>query len=92
MVCFSHPLTLIYVTIYLILYRFYNCLQHAVKRETISNSRSEIKEKNNPLCTPKNQRKQGKARDPSTTEDDGGEQLKGSDGWGIGAVLFLGDD
>eukprot|EP00073_Rattus_norvegicus_P056014 XP_575065.4 PREDICTED: tRNA wybutosine-synthesizing protein 3 homolog isoform X1 [Rattus norvegicus] len=72
--------------------RFYNCLQHAVKRETISNSRSEIKEKNNPLCTPKNQRKQGKACDPSTTEDDGGEQLEGSDGWGIGAVLFLGDD
>lgn len=70
--------------------RFYTCLQHAVKRETISNSHSKIKEKNNPLCTRKNRRNQGKAHDPSTTEDNGRELE--ADGLEISAALFLGDD
>lgn len=81
----------IHVTIYLILYRFYNCLQHVVKRETISNSHSKIKEKNNPLCTHKNKRSPKKAHDPSTA-DDGGRELDGGHGLEISATLFLGDD
>ncbi|XP_029330960.1 tRNA wybutosine-synthesizing protein 3 homolog isoform X2 [Mus caroli] len=71
--------------------RFYNCLQHAVKRETISNSHSKIKERNNPLCTHKNRQSQGKAQSPSTTEDNGRE-LEDGDGLEISAALFLGDD
>lgn len=71
--------------------RFYNYLQHALKRETISNSHSKIKERNNPLCTHKNRRSQGKAQGPSTTEDNGRE-LEDGDGLEISAALFLGDD
>lgn len=71
--------------------RFYNCLQHVVKRETISNSHSKIKEKNNPLCTHKNKRSPKKAHDPSTA-DDGGRELDGGHGLEISATLFLGDD
>uniref|UniRef100_A0A8C6GNP6 tRNA wybutosine-synthesizing protein 3 homolog n=1 Tax=Mus spicilegus TaxID=10103 RepID=A0A8C6GNP6_MUSSI len=71
--------------------RFYNYLQHALKQETISNSHSKIKERNNPLCTHKNRRSQGKAQGPSTTEDNGRE-LEDGDGLEISAALFLGDD
>ncbi|XP_052586007.1 tRNA wybutosine-synthesizing protein 3 homolog isoform X2 [Peromyscus californicus insignis] len=71
--------------------RFYNCLQHAMERKTISNSHSEIKEKNNPFCTHKNKRSQGKARDPSVTEGNETE-LEGADGLGISAPFFLEDD
>lgn len=74
-----------YVTIYLIPYRFYTSLQHAVKQETISNSHSKIKEKS------KNRRSPGKARDPSTTEDPGRE-LSGGDSLGISTTLLLGGD
>ncbi|CAH6777215.1 tRNA wybutosine-synthesizing protein 3 homolog [Phodopus roborovskii] len=71
--------------------RFYNCLQHALERKTISSSHSEIKEKNNPLCTHKNKRSQEKARDPSITEDHE-KELEGGDGLGISATFFLEGD
>ncbi|KAL6035068.1 hypothetical protein STEG23_037488 [Scotinomys teguina] len=70
--------------------RFYNCLQHAMERKTISNSHSEIKVKNNPLCTHKNKRNQGKSHDPSVTEDNE-TGLEGGDDLGI-STPFLEDD
>ncbi|KAL1772433.1 tRNA wybutosine-synthesizing protein 3-like [Sigmodon hispidus] len=71
--------------------RFFNCLQHAMERKNISNSQSKIKEKNNPLCTHKNKRNQGKAHNPSITEDSE-QELEGGNGLGIGATFFLEDD
>ncbi|XP_005357550.1 tRNA wybutosine-synthesizing protein 3 homolog [Microtus ochrogaster] len=66
--------------------RFYNCLQHAMERKTISNSHSEIKEKNNPLCTRKSKRNREKAHDPSVPEDKE-KELEGGDSLGISAVF-----
>ncbi|CAO2600506.1 tRNA wybutosine-synthesizing protein 3 homolog [Lemmus lemmus] len=71
--------------------RFYNCLQCAMKRKTISNSHSEIKEKHNALCTHKNKRNQEKAHDPSVPEDNE-KELEGGDGLGISAVFSLEED
>ncbi|XP_060248441.1 tRNA wybutosine-synthesizing protein 3 homolog isoform X2 [Meriones unguiculatus] len=68
--------------------RFYNCLQHAMERETISNSHSKIKEKKNPCCTRK-KGSQGKAHDLPVTEDKE-KELEGGDG--LELRLFLGDD
>ncbi|KAK7812312.1 hypothetical protein U0070_024582 [Myodes glareolus] len=71
--------------------RFYNCLQHAIERKPISNSHSEIKEKNNPICTHKNKRNREKAPDPSVPEDTE-KELDSGDGLGIGAVFSSEDD
>ncbi|XP_041512754.1 tRNA wybutosine-synthesizing protein 3 homolog [Microtus oregoni] len=71
--------------------RFYNCLQHAMERKTISNSHSEIKEKNNPLCTRKNKRNREKAHDPSVPEDKE-KELEGGDSLGISAVFSEEED
>ncbi|XP_040607497.1 tRNA wybutosine-synthesizing protein 3 homolog isoform X2 [Mesocricetus auratus] len=71
--------------------RFYSCLQHALERKATSSSHSEIQEKNNALCTHKTNRNQGKARDPSVTEDYE-KELEGDDGLGISAAFLLEDD
>lgn len=71
--------------------RFYNCLQHAMERKTISNPYSKIKEKNNPLLTPKDKRNQRKALDPSVTEDNE-KELADSDALELIATLFEGAD
>ncbi|ERE88243.1 putative tRNA wybutosine-synthesizing protein 3 like protein [Cricetulus griseus] len=71
--------------------RFYNCLQQAMERKAISSSHSETKEKNSLLCTHKNKRNQGKAHDPSITEDHE-KELEGADGLGISAALFSEED
>lgn len=71
--------------------RFYNCLQHAIERKTISNSHSEIKEKNNPLCTHKNKRNREKAHDLSVPEDKERE-LEGGDVLGVSAVFSWEDN
>lgn len=61
-----------------------------MERKTISNSHSEITE-NNPLCTRKNKRNQGKAHDPSVPEDKE-KELEGGDGLGISAVFSSEED
>ncbi|XP_051021759.1 tRNA wybutosine-synthesizing protein 3 homolog isoform X3 [Acomys russatus] len=71
--------------------RFYNCLQHAMEREAISNPCSRIKEKNNPRFTHKNERNQGKRHDLPATQDSE-KELAEDGGLELTATLFQGDD
>ncbi|XP_075855510.1 tRNA wybutosine-synthesizing protein 3 homolog isoform X2 [Microcebus murinus] len=69
--------------------RFYNCLQHALEREAISNSHPKIKEKNNPLYTHKKKRNPEKAHGKSITEKYN-EELENDDddNPGINVAIF----
>lgn len=62
-----------------------------MERKTISNSHSETKEENNPLCTRKNKRNREKAHDLSVPEDKERE-LEGGDALGVSAVFSSEDD
>ncbi|XP_012516501.1 PREDICTED: tRNA wybutosine-synthesizing protein 3 homolog isoform X2 [Propithecus coquereli] len=69
--------------------RFYNCLQHALEREAISNSHPKIKEKNNPSYTRKKKRNTEKAHGKSITEENN-EELENDDddNPGISVAIF----
>ncbi|KAL2772356.1 tRNA wybutosine-synthesizing protein 3-like protein isoform 2 [Daubentonia madagascariensis] len=69
--------------------RFYNCLQHALEREAISNSHPKIKEKNHPSYTDKKKRNPEKAHGKCITEEND-EELENDDddNPGINVTLF----
>lgn len=70
------------------LYRFYNCLQHALERETITNSHSKekINEKNNPYSR-KKKRNREKARGKCIAEEND-KELENDDYPGINVTVF----
>ncbi|XP_004841495.2 tRNA wybutosine-synthesizing protein 3 homolog isoform X2 [Heterocephalus glaber] len=69
--------------------RFYNCLQHALERETITNSHPKIKEKNNPSCSPKKERNPAKAHGKCTLEENDKEiENDDDDDPGLGVAVF----
>ncbi|EHA99199.1 tRNA wybutosine-synthesizing protein 3-like protein [Heterocephalus glaber] len=68
---------------------FYNCLQHALERETITNSHPKIKEKNNPSCSPKKERNPAKAHGKCTLEENDKEiENDDDDDPGLGVAVF----
>ena len=73
---------------YLILYRFHNCLQLALEREEIINSHTQ-KEKNNPFCTPKKKRNPEKTHGKCIPEENDKEPENDDDSDpGITVAIF----
>ncbi|XP_035107784.1 tRNA wybutosine-synthesizing protein 3 homolog isoform X5 [Callithrix jacchus] len=68
--------------------RFYNCLQHALERETMTNLHPKIKEKNNSSYTYKKQRNQEKARSQCITKENVKELENDDDDVGINITIF----
>ncbi|XP_005385292.1 PREDICTED: tRNA wybutosine-synthesizing protein 3 homolog isoform X2 [Chinchilla lanigera] len=69
--------------------RFYNCLQHALERKTVTNSHPKFKEKNNPTGSPKKERKAAKAHGKCIPEENEKEmENDGCDDLGISVTLF----
>uniref|UniRef100_H0Y1G5 tRNA wybutosine-synthesizing protein 3 homolog n=1 Tax=Otolemur garnettii TaxID=30611 RepID=H0Y1G5_OTOGA len=67
--------------------RFYNCLQHALEREALSNS-PKIKEKSHPSYTPKKKRNPGKAHGKGVAEENDEELENDGDLSGIDESIF----
>ncbi|XP_032011461.1 tRNA wybutosine-synthesizing protein 3 homolog isoform X2 [Hylobates moloch] len=68
--------------------RFYNCLQHALERETMTNLHPKIKEKNNASYTHKKKRNPEKARAPCITKENDKELENDDDDLGINVTIF----
>ncbi|XP_077882624.1 tRNA wybutosine-synthesizing protein 3 homolog isoform X3 [Ictidomys tridecemlineatus] len=69
--------------------RFYNCLQLALERETITYSHTKIKEKNNPFCTHKKKRNPEKLRGKCIPEENDKEPENDDDSDpGINVAIF----
>ncbi|XP_012355998.2 tRNA wybutosine-synthesizing protein 3 homolog isoform X2 [Nomascus leucogenys] len=68
--------------------RFYNCLQHALERETMTNLHPKIKEKNNASHTHKKKRNPEKARAPCITKENDKELENDDDDLGINVTIF----
>ncbi|KAF0874239.1 tRNA wybutosine-synthesizing protein 3 homolog [Hyaena hyaena] len=68
--------------------RFYNCLQHALEKETIANShpKEKIKDKNNSSYTPKKERNPEACGKCITEEND--KELENDDDLGISVTIF----
>ncbi|XP_019499585.1 PREDICTED: tRNA wybutosine-synthesizing protein 3 homolog isoform X2 [Hipposideros armiger] len=68
--------------------RFYNCLQHALERATVtdSHSKEKINEKNNPYSH-KKKRNRAKARGKCVTEEND-KELENDDDLGISVTIF----
>ncbi|XP_037682834.1 tRNA wybutosine-synthesizing protein 3 homolog isoform X2 [Choloepus didactylus] len=67
--------------------RFYNCLQHALEKETITNSHPKIKEENNSSYTHKKKRKPEKAHSKCITEENDNKLENDDDDPGIGVIF-----
>ncbi|XP_007947817.1 tRNA wybutosine-synthesizing protein 3 homolog [Orycteropus afer afer] len=68
--------------------RFYNCLRHALERETVPNSHPKIKEKSNPSYTHKKKRNPEKAHGKCITEENNKEPESDDDDPGISVNIF----
>ncbi|KAK2107161.1 tRNA methyltransferase tyw3 [Saguinus oedipus] len=69
--------------------RFYNCLQHALERETMTNLHPKIKEKNNSSYTHKKQRNQEQAYSQCTTKENDKElESDDDDDVGVNFTIF----
>ncbi|XP_032152475.1 tRNA wybutosine-synthesizing protein 3 homolog isoform X3 [Sapajus apella] len=69
--------------------RFYNCLQHVMERETMTNLHPKIKEKNNSSYTHKKQRNQEKAHGQCITKENDKElENDDDDDLGINITIF----
>uniref|UniRef100_A0A2K5RW55 tRNA wybutosine-synthesizing protein 3 homolog n=1 Tax=Cebus imitator TaxID=2715852 RepID=A0A2K5RW55_CEBIM len=69
--------------------RFYNCLQHVLERETMTNLHPKIKEKNNSSYTHKKQRNQEKAHGQCITKENDKElENDDDDDLGINITIF----
>ncbi|XP_063480125.1 tRNA wybutosine-synthesizing protein 3 homolog isoform X2 [Symphalangus syndactylus] len=68
--------------------RFYNCLQHALERETMTNLHPKIKEKNNASYTHKKKRNPEKARAPCITKENDKELENDDEDLGINVTIF----
>ncbi|XP_003921456.1 tRNA wybutosine-synthesizing protein 3 homolog isoform X2 [Saimiri boliviensis] len=68
--------------------RFYNCLQHALERESMTNLHPKIKEKNNSSYTHKKQRNQEKACGQCITKENDKEPENDDDDLGINITIF----
>lgn len=69
--------------------RFYNCLQHALERETVTNSHHKIKEENNPSCSPKKERNPAEAHSKCILEENDKEiENDDDDNPGLSATVF----
>ncbi|XP_015450686.1 tRNA wybutosine-synthesizing protein 3 homolog isoform X2 [Pteropus alecto] len=66
--------------------RFYNCLQHALERETDSYPKEKINKKSNSYSH-KKKKKQGKASGKCTTEEND-KELENDDDLGISVTIF----
>ncbi|KAM5256408.1 tRNA wybutosine-synthesizing protein 3 homolog [Ctenodactylus gundi] len=71
--------------------RFYNCLQHAMERETITNSHPKSKEKSNSSRTPKNKRNPEKAHAQHGIEENDQECESDDHDLGFDVTIFPGD-
>ncbi|XP_004634062.1 tRNA wybutosine-synthesizing protein 3 homolog isoform X2 [Octodon degus] len=68
--------------------RFYSCLQHALARETMTESHPKIREKDSPACS-KKARNTAKAQDTHVPEESEKEiENDGDDDLGISVTLF----
>lgn len=74
------------ITVVLISYRFYNCLQHALERETDSHPKEKINKKSNSYSH-KKKKKQGKASGKCTTEEND-KELENDDDLEISVTIF----
>lgn len=68
--------------------RFYNCLHHALERETMTNLHPKIKEKNNSSYTHKKQRNPEKAHAQCITKENDKELENDDDDLGINITIF----
>ncbi|KAM9688600.1 tRNA wybutosine-synthesizing protein 3 homolog isoform 2-T2 [Trichechus inunguis] len=68
--------------------RFYNCLQHALERETVTNSHPKIKEKNNSSYTHKKKRTPEKTCGKCITDENDEEPEHDDDDPGISVNIF----
>nr|XP_011741166.1 tRNA wybutosine-synthesizing protein 3 homolog isoform X1 [Macaca nemestrina] len=68
--------------------RFYNCLHHALERETMTNLHPKIKEKNNSSYTHKKQRNPEKAHAQYITKENDKELENDDDDLGINITIF----
>uniref|UniRef100_A0A8I5N1B9 tRNA wybutosine-synthesizing protein 3 homolog n=1 Tax=Papio anubis TaxID=9555 RepID=A0A8I5N1B9_PAPAN len=68
--------------------RFYNCLHHALERETMTNLHPKIKEKNNSSYTHKKQRNPEKAHVQCITKENDKELENDDDDLGINITIF----
>ncbi|XP_064138205.1 tRNA wybutosine-synthesizing protein 3 homolog isoform X2 [Loxodonta africana] len=68
--------------------RFYNCLQHALERETVTHSHPKIKEKNNSSYTRKKKGNPEKACGKCMTEENNEEPEHDDDDPGISINIF----
>ncbi|XP_076976724.1 tRNA wybutosine-synthesizing protein 3 homolog isoform X1 [Tamandua tetradactyla] len=72
--------------------RFYNCLQHALEKETMTNSHSKIKKENNPTYIPKKKRNLEKIHGKCITEKNENKLENDDDDDELGiSVIFPGD-
>ncbi|XP_021564226.1 tRNA wybutosine-synthesizing protein 3 homolog [Carlito syrichta] len=69
--------------------RFYNCLQHALEREAITNSHPKIEEQNNPSCTHRRKRNPEKACGKCITEENEKDLENDDDGVDLGTSVAI---
>uniref|UniRef100_A0A286X9B2 tRNA wybutosine-synthesizing protein 3 homolog n=1 Tax=Cavia porcellus TaxID=10141 RepID=A0A286X9B2_CAVPO len=69
--------------------RFYNCLQRALERETVTNLHPKIKEKNKPSSSPKKERNTANAQGKCSPEENEKEiEKEGYEELGISGTIF----